>query len=270
VLHVEGFSHFASLPDVSLFAYDGFPFTRVPDLGDTAVLLPDAPAPAEVSSVLSIFGQLAQFTGRVGTRAVFLRAASAADADLRDRDLLVVGGAQDNALVVRWAPLLPLTLTGPVPRVQRPWDPGSILELLGGIGPLIDLRRASEVLERTRDVAAVEAIESPVSQGRSAVFVTGTSPAHLPPYREFLGYAESRTRNADLLLVGGGQRFLFRIGTSFGRGSIGAWTHVRWFFATHWIALLPLLVVSAVLLAREGRGFFARRMRERLAVGEPA
>jgi hypothetical protein len=102
------------------------------------------------------------------------------------------------------------------------------------------------------------------------VFVTGTSPALLPPYRDFLGYAESRTRNADLLLVGGGQRWLFRIGTSFGRGSIGAWTRVRWFFATHWIALLPLLAAAALLLAHQGRTVFARRQRERLLAGEPA
>jgi cellulose synthase (UDP-forming) len=270
VLHVEGLSHFASLPDVSLFAYDGFPFTLVPDLGDSVVVLPDSPAPAELSAVLSIFAQLAQVTGRVGTRAAFVSASRAADGDLRDKDLLVVGGTQDNALVSRWGARLPVAVNGPGLRAQRPWTSASLLELLGGVGPLIDLRRAGSILERTREVSAIAAIESPVSPGRTAIFVTGTSPARLPPYDDFLGYAESRTGNADLLLLADGQRWLFRVGTSYGRGQLDAWTRLRWFLATHWMALLPVLVVGVAILAHEGRRFLARRIRERLAAGGPA
>jgi hypothetical protein len=119
-------------------------------------------------------------------------------------------------------------------------------------------------------VAAISAIESPLTRGRTAVFVTATAPARLPPYDEFLGYAESRTRNADLLLLADGQRWLFRIGTSFGSGTVDPWTRARWFLATHWIALLPVLLLGVLLLAHEGRRFFARRMRERLAAGGAA
>jgi hypothetical protein len=92
----------------------------------------------------------------------------------------------------------------------------------------------------------------------------------LPPYDDFLGYAESRTGNADLLLLADGQRWLFRVGTSYGRGQLDAWTRLRWFLATHWMALLPVLVVGVAILAHEGRRFLARRIRERLAAGGPA
>src|SRR5207245_5010296 len=69
VLHVEGLSHFSNLPDVSAFAFDGFPFTRVPDLGDTAVVLPERPSPAELSMALSVLGQLAPITAGGATPA---------------------------------------------------------------------------------------------------------------------------------------------------------------------------------------------------------
>jgi hypothetical protein len=265
VLHVEGLSHFASLPDVSLFAFDGYPFTRLPDLREMAVVLPDRPAAAELSMALSVLGQLAQVTGVVGDRAAFLTASRAADVDLRDKDVLIIGGAEDNALLARWAPLLPLTVgTGGV-RVHRRSDPDALLDLLGGLGPLLDAQRAGGVLERAREVAAIAAIESPVSRGRSAVVITGTSPAKLPEFEEFRGYAESRTGGGDLLLVSGGQRWMFRIGAPFGWGSIDAWTRLRWFFANHWMALLPLLCGGVLVLASRARRAIAERMRARLA-----
>ena len=136
------------------------------------------------------------------------------------------------------------------------------------LGPLIDERRAGAALAEARgNFAALEGIESPLTRGRSAIFATGTRPAQLVPFSEFLGYAESRTGGGDLLLVSGGHRAMFQIGTSFGSGRLDAWTRLRWFLANHWMALLPVLLLGVLLLAAELRRFFARRMRERLALG---
>jgi hypothetical protein len=258
VLHIENLSHFASLPDVSAFAFDGVPFTRVPDLGDTAVVLPDAPAPAEVSMAMSVLGQLSQITGRVGTRAAFL----APSENPRDKDVLAIGTPEDNALIARWSPALPLAFQGKSARVQRTTQ---ALDLLGGPEPLLDAQRADEMLSRSGDVAAIEGVESPISRGRAAILITGTS---IPAFSSFLGYAQSRGRAGDLLLLAGGERALFRIGGAFGRGHLDAWTRARWFFATHWLALPPLVVLGALLLAAQGRRALARKMRTRLALGE--
>jgi hypothetical protein len=255
---VEGLSHFASLPDVSAFAFDGFPFTRVPDLGETALVLPERPTPAELSMALSVFGQLAQITGRVGTRASF----PAPTETPRDKDVLAIGTAEDNALVARWAPGLPFALQGKSARVQRSLRP---LDLLGGPEPQQEAGRASDLLARAGDVAAIASAESPVSPGRTAVVITGT---RLPRFADFLGYAQSRGRGGDLLVLAGGERAMFRIGGSFGRGELDAWTRARWFLATHWLALPPLILAGALALAAQGRRLLARRMRARLALGE--
>jgi cellulose synthase (UDP-forming) len=260
VLHIEKLSHFANLPDVSLFAFDGFPFTRVPDLGETAVALPARPAPEELSMVFSVFGQLAQITGRVGTRATFL----AAGADPGDRDVLAIGTARDNPLIARWSGALPVRFDGGAARVQRT---APALDLLGGPEPLLEARRAGELLARGGDVGAIAATQSPAARGRTAVVITGTT---LPPFGEFLGYARSRGRSGDLLLLAGGERAMFRLGESFGRGRLDPWTRARWFLATHWLALPPLLLAGAALLAARSRRFLSRRMRARLALPEAA
>src|SRR2546426_4699042 len=51
--------------------------------------------------------------------------------------------------------------------------------------------RAEELLSRTGEVAAIAAIESPISEGRVAVVITGTA---MPRFADFLGYAQSRGR----------------------------------------------------------------------------
>ncbi|HZR07012.1 MAG TPA: cellulose biosynthesis cyclic di-GMP-binding regulatory protein BcsB [Myxococcales bacterium] len=260
VLHLEGLSHFANLPDVSAFAFDGFPFTRVPDLGETAVVLPDRPTPAELSMALSVLGQLAQVTGKVGTRAVFPPPSEMP----RDKDVLAIGTPEDNALVARWAPGFPISLQGKSARVQRSFRP---LDLLGGLEPLLEAQRAADLLARSGDVAAIASAESPVSPGRTAVVITGTA---LPRFADFLGYARSRGRAGDLLLLAGGERAMFRIGGAFGRGQLDAWTRARWFLASHWLALPPVLLAGAILLGAHGRRALARRMRARLLVGEAA
>jgi hypothetical protein len=260
VLHIERLSHFSNLPDVSSFAFDGFPFTRVPDLGETAVVLPERPTRAELSMALSVLGQLAQITGRVGTRAAFPPPSETP----RDRDVLAIGTPEDNALISRWSLALPLSLQGKSVRIQRTVRP---LDLLGGPEPLLDAQRAADLVAKASDVGAIAAIESPVSPGRTAVVITGTA---VPRFADFLGYARSRTRAGDLLMVSGSERAMFRLGGTFGRGELDVWTRARWFLATHWLALVPLLLGGTLLLAAHGRRYLARRMRARLTLGEAA
>ena len=116
-------------------------------------------------------------------------------------------------------------------------------------------------------MAAIAAIESPVSAGRTVVVITGTV---MPKFADFQGYAQSRGRGGDLLLLAGGERAMFRLGGSFGRGRLDAWTRARWFLATHWLALPPVLLAGAAILAAQGRRVLARRMRARLLTGEGA
>lgn len=267
IVHLERLGHYATLPDVALFAYDGYPFTRIPDLGETAIVLPPEPTPSELSTVVTVLAEFAQITGRAGTRASFATA-DAPQAALAGRDLLLVGTAGDHALVAAWRGQWPVDLADGPPRVQssprsRPW-----LELTGGLGPILDRRRAESVLRSPGPVGAVMEIESPLSPGRIAVAITGPG-ARLPGFREFLGYAETRNLSGDdLLLLSGGRRWTFRIGPSFGRGHLGPWDRARWFLANHWLLLMPVLAAGTLVLGRTSARAVSARTRARLAFTE--
>jgi hypothetical protein len=102
------------------------------------------------------------------------------------------------------------------------------------------------------------------------VAVTAADPARIPPFRAFLGYAEARTRAGDLLLLADGQRAMFRVGGWFGVGRLDPWTQARWFLASHWMLLLPVVFLGALAFASNARRFFARKTKLRLEHGAPA
>jgi cellulose synthase subunit len=269
VLHLERLGHFAALPDVALFVDDGYPFTRIPDLGETAIVLPRAPTSSELSATLTLAAHFAQITGRAGSRAAFVTA-GAREEELAGKDVLVIGAAADQPPVSRWRGRWPLDLAAGR-RVQPPTGRRRWLELTGGLGQALDRRRAELVLERAGEVGAVIGAESPLSPHRSVVVVRSTPGSGLPPFREFLGYAESRSLSGnDLLLLSGGRRWMFRVGAPFTRGHLEPWDLVRWYLAEHWLLLLPLLLLGVALLGGAAARAIGHRMRERLAIAGEA
>lgn len=264
VFHVEKLRHFARLPDVASFVHDGFPFTRMADLSETAVVLPDEPAAAEISSVLSVLAHLASVTGEPGSRLTVLSASSVGNA--LDKDLLVVGLPDDHPLIRRWSDRLPLVFGAGRARVQLPVHQDALLDLLAGNPGSRELDRAVPVVARAANPAAVMGMESPLHEGRSVVVLTAGRMESLPGVPELRGFAESRTREGDLLLLSGGKRWSFRIGPTYQTGTIDRWTGVRWFLAQHWMALLGCMLLGALALAWPVRGALQRRADRRLSV----
>ena len=151
---------------------------------------------------------------------------------------------------------------------EEPPHPVTGLELTAGLGQVIDRRRAEIVLEHAREVGIVMGTESPLTPHRCVVAVKSAPGSSLPSFREFLGYAESRSLTGnDLLLLSGGRRWMFRIGSPFTRGQLEPWDHVRWFLADHWLLLLPVLLLGVAVLGGEASRAIGHRMRERLAIG---
>jgi hypothetical protein len=265
-LHVERAGRHAVLPDLSTFLYDGFPMSRVADLGETVAVLPDRPSPAEVGTLLSIVAHLASVTGRAGTRlAVETSATARADA-LRDRELLLVGAAGREPWGVLSRARWPLEL-GEAPEVRRPAGSSVALEVLSGAPGRIEIARARRVLAGLGRFAAVEEIGSPAARGRSAVLVTATSDADMPSMAELLGHADSTTPAGDLLVAADEGRWMFRVGPEFGTGELAPFTRVRWFVSRHWLLLLPGLALGAFLLALPVRSALSERGRARLEEG---
>lgn len=277
-LRLKGHTHFASLPDLSLFVHDGFPFTRRADLGETTAVLPARPAPEEIATLLSLVAGFSGVTGRPAAGLQVTTAEQLLQTGAASRDLLVVGAVANQPLLQLYGDRLPLRLGGDGGEVTLPAR-GPLEALRFALsGRLLDGERgrAREIVEHLPRFAAVMAIESPLAAGRSAVFVTAHRAEDLPSLPQLQGPAESRYRGSDLLVAlspqagGGGEgRFLFRLGLSYQAGTLRPWHRFLWQMSQHWVSLFPAALLGIVLLALVLRAALRGRVQRRLLeIGE--
>jgi cellulose synthase (UDP-forming) len=271
-LRLGGYRHFATLPDLSLFLHDGFPFTRRPDLGETVAVLPDEPRPAEIATLLSLVAGFAGFTGRAPSGLTLVSTTQLLREPPGSRDLLIVGTADHQPLLLALADRLPLRAGVGQAKAVRPgrgWLSSVRLALQGR--PFDgELERAEEVLEHLPHFAAVTASESPFSPGRSAVFVTAGDPSDMPSLPALQGPAHSQYRGGDLLIAGGDERWMFRIGANYESGALPPWHKFLWQMSLHWVSLFPAALLGVALLALVLRGALRTRVRRRLLEAEGA
>lgn len=263
-LHVEQLHHFAVMPDVKLFVYDGFPFTRFADLRETAVLLAPQPRAAELGLLLSALGHVSAVTGELPRRVVFANSSSTYEKAGRDRDLLVVAGGPWHPWLRSHADELPLAYTpgGLAPRC--PWRPGVLLNYLTGFAAFVQLPQARRFAQTVSPVLGVAGVASPWASDRSTVLLLATENSQVPALVDAMGHAEASLAGGDLLLAGTTRRGTFILGPRTTRGKLPLWRKGRWFFATHWLLLLPMLVVPALFLGRRSARALELLAQERL------
>ncbi|WP_375713925.1 cellulose biosynthesis cyclic di-GMP-binding regulatory protein BcsB [Photobacterium arenosum] len=59
----SGFPHYIQMPNLRSFATSGFPFTRMADLSDTAVVLPASSSVEALQTFLNVMGRLGADVG---------------------------------------------------------------------------------------------------------------------------------------------------------------------------------------------------------------
>jgi hypothetical protein len=170
-LDISGYSHFMAMPDLRAFHALGFPFTRLADLSQTAVVLPDAPSLQEYSTYLELLGRLGESTGYPGTAITVTQAEHIAK--VADKDLLLVASGSNQPLLKQWASALPGSLGG----AKRLSLSDLMYEARQFVSPdpLANARLArSEItFNSVADGALFAGFESPLKSGRSAVLIWG-------------------------------------------------------------------------------------------------
>src|SRR5262249_34642057 len=109
-LDLRALPHSVTLPRLELFADAGYPFTQWPDLGQTAVVFPDAPTDADYEALLDMAGFFGAQTGQPGTALTVSDAAHIAS--VADKDLVLLGTAATQPLLAEWGSVMPLQLSG--------------------------------------------------------------------------------------------------------------------------------------------------------------
>jgi hypothetical protein len=259
----SGVPHYAELPDLAKFANAGFPYTRYADLAETAVVLPAQESIADVEAALYLLGRLGRATGVAGTRAEWVRADGVDQ--LKDRDLLIVGGGLGGSLLRQWKMTLPAVverMRGQLAPMQRLGSYAGLLWERGeDAGPGRNSAAWRLAVESPGQIAALVGFESPLQGGRSAVALLASStevqasvldalddPARLPRFR------------GDTVIVRGDAVEPYGSGPRYTLGRLPFGTAARLFLARH-----PLMMVLAAVAAALLVGFWLNWALRRVA-----
>ncbi|HTW54678.1 MAG TPA: UDP-forming cellulose synthase catalytic subunit [Stellaceae bacterium] len=252
---------FASLPNLAFFANSGYPYTRMADLSETAVVMPDQLTPQDIEAYLELMGMMGDSTGFPAVHATVVTA-NGVD-QVADKDLLVIGSLAHQPLISRWAQNsklrvegghLRVGMTSALDRVYTVLDPNAQAER----------QRVDQLLVSQGDnLAAMIGLQSPLHSGRSAVIITGSSPDQLlTVIRTFRNRELNPLIQGDLMIAGSGRVASFRIGDEYSVGHLPTLTKLRW-----WLGNSPLILILFTLLGVLIIALVAYWLLRRLATG---
>lgn len=266
-LDLRGVPHFATLPRLELFAKAGFPFTRMADLSEAAVVLPDRPSPEELRAYLELMGFFAAQTGTPGLQVDILDPQRALRAG--DKVLLLIGTTQTMPLYSTWAPQMPLKIDRAGVTLNRP--DSIYLRLLS-------FPVTSEGLEwrKLTDRLAGEAVPGIVLQGflsplnaqRSVVAISAVTPTAFEQLVEALNRSIQNEEVFGTVSLQTAKGFdSYRLPTaSYTLGSLD-WLAAMDYWVYRYMWFVPIIVLSiGLFLTNITSGWVERHAEERLRI----
>lgn len=249
-IDISGFKHFISMPDLAAFANSGFPFTRMADLSESAVIMPDKPGVSEYTAYLGLMGLMGRVTG---LSALGVTVAQAGQIDrLADKDLLVISSGGNQPLLKQWEGSVPSVLQGDSKSFQISDFANRLLLQWWGSGEQSSEHphRSQVAFSSSSTDALIAGFESPLRSGRSVVVVASNQAQGLTQVTDTLLDADLVKRvQGSSAIIRGKQVDSLVAEKNYHVGQLGPALYTQWFLARNPLLLLVLGVSAALLTA---------------------
>ncbi|TFZ33986.1 cellulose biosynthesis cyclic di-GMP-binding regulatory protein BcsB [Pseudomonas syringae] len=244
-LDFSGYDHFMAMPNLGVFKDSGFPFTRLADLSQTAVVLADQPSTEDVSAYLSVLGRFGESTGYPATGVSVIHAAQIASA--ADKDILVMSSGSDQPLLKQWADRLPISGN----TQQQGFELSDLaFRLRDWMSPDPDenQRRARVAMAFSSDARStfLTGFESPLHKGRSVVLISSGQPGGMSDVARAL--SSSDKVQGSLVVVRGDSVEALVAEQKYYVGDLGPIKYVQWLMSRNVLWLLLVVAVGVVLV----------------------
>ena len=261
-LDLEGIPHFAQMPRLELYANSGFPFTRLADLAETAVVLPETPDTDQIETYLELLAFFGARTGYPGLQITVLNPSQVTSA--RNKDLLVLTGTRDWNLPESWRALPGLRWRQGKPTVR---DRRSVASLLPWTTTARERARLTKYLSAgsTPDFVLQE-FPSPVDPQRVVALIqTSLKPAESPLQMIFRGDRALAHIYGDVSVFEYGEFHSFEVAPDgYHLGRLTWHDTFNFWVGRHFLVIPLVLVAFALLLALALDGWLSRRAKWRL------
>ena len=253
---------FAELPNLAYFVSSGFPFTRLADMSETAVVLPAQPTPIEIEAYLDMMGRLGSLTGYPVIRLAVVRPDGVNT--VSDRNLLLMGTISRLGSAADLLKNSAYRINNNRLSIELPSGLDSVRRLFGDPRGT-DRARAATVLSAAPgpDTGALVGVESPVSSSRSVVAVMGGSPEAVEAVVTTLRDPDQApVIQGDLSLLTGSRFTSYRVGGDYTVGRLPFWLYPAWLLREQPLGIVAVMVIGSILVAVFY--FFALRRRAAL------
>jgi cellulose synthase (UDP-forming) len=249
-------SHLARLPNLDWFAEAGFPFSRMADLSQSAVVVPDRPTDAELSALL---GEMGRISRQTGLPVVQVAVVQPEELDrVADRDLLLVGTTGDlgpAAALMRDAPLrlragrLYVRLSTPLPPLPDAADESAAARPNADVALAVPAQAGEGLLASW---------QSPLHPGRSVVAMMGGSGDALGLVLRSMDDPQlAPSVRGDLVVMSDGGITPYRVGPSYTERQLPLWLWPWWALRNR--GLLVAAAAAVVLLVIVGLAMLRRQ-----------
>jgi cellulose synthase operon protein B len=263
-IDISSFPHYAAMPNLSLFANAGYPFTRYADLAETAIVLPDAADRAALEQLFFVLGRMGRQTGVAAVAYQLLDTQQAERA--KNVDLLLLSGVQSNKLLAHWGRDLPLVFDA-ADRHYHELDSASNSTLDRARADFGAKRQAADVVVRANgSLGAFMSFESPHSAGRTVVALIANDRQAAD---SLVASLEDESTvpfiRGDLAIVRGGSVQSYQGEGVYYVGSLSWWQWLSFHVSRHPLLLTLTSLATAIAVALWIYGWLQRFAARRLA-----
>lgn len=266
-LDLRGVPHFTTLPRLDVFAKAGFPFTRMSDLSDTAIVLPPQPSAQELSACLEMMGFFGAQTGMPGFYVDVLESNAIQRAG--NKDLLLISAGGDHPLMANWANGMPISVGRSGLGLNRPSTPWLRFLSLPFLPSGREWSRLSDALAtEPNPPLLIQSFVSPLNPGRSVVAISAVTPAGLDGLADLLERSSQNEGISGVVSLQVNGRFdSFRLTTeNYVIGEL-EWRQAFYYWVGRYLWLVPVIVLTlALMLAQQLAKWVEWRANERLRV----
>lgn len=240
--------HFTTLPNLAFFVNSGFPFTRMADLSETAVVLPQQPTPVEVSAFLDLMGNLGALTFQPVNRISVLRPNELSP--LPAKDLLVIGTLAHLGAASGLLARSPYRVDGDSLHVLLPGRLGTVWHLFGDRSDDVRQSAAAALTSPLGEGTAVLiGAQAPEGHGRSVVALLAGSPQGLEAMVEAMRNARQAPNiQGDLALLAGGTLTAYRGGGTYTVGDLPIWLWPEWWLQDQPTEIFVTMLIAAAVM----------------------
>lgn len=262
-IDLTSFPHYTAMPNLTLFANAGFPFTKFADLSETAVVLPTNYTAQDIEQAYYALSRLGRMSGLPGLR--YALVTSKTVDTVSDRDLLVIDRSIKDDFLARQGKNLPATLT----EVNRVIAPLALAQEFSAqwFGKN-DRRTPSENrwqvdIGASGDLSALLGFQSPYNKERSVVAFSSPQKSTGTRIADTLddGSKIGRIRG-DITLFGESTIDSFQVQDHYYVGELPWWMYI-WFHLARYPALIAILGIAGGMILSIWAFFTLRAMARR-------